>query len=270
MLNLNTQYSILVNTSDGFEDCWRPFFILLKKYWPSCNAPIYLNTENKDWSFPNTSIRCTKVQDKNESRLPWSECLIRALDQIKTPLVIYFQEDYFIDKYIREDIVNASVDYMLKHPEVEHIGLTKHGSHGPYEPYTENWLLKIRQNARYRISTQAGLWRVDALRSYLNSSENGWMFEIYGTWRAQRRPALFLTTKFGTEDGGPTIDYLHTGIIKGKWLPGIDKVFSENDINVDFKPRGFYTQKPRLVQKYEVALKLLKDPRRLISQLIGF
>ena len=84
---MKNNYSILVNSSDGFEDCWSPFFTLFKKYWPNCKAKIFLNTEKKNWQDSDLTIHCTRVQGQQERRLTWSECLIRALDQIDTPCV---------------------------------------------------------------------------------------------------------------------------------------------------------------------------------------
>lgn len=263
---LPENYSILVNSSDGFEDCWNPFFTLLKKYWPECSAPIYLNTETKTWQYSDFHIHCTAVQGEQQRRLTWSECLIGALDQIKTPLVLYFQEDYFIHQPVRTEIISAAVEHMLAYPEVKHISLTRHGSLGPYERYPFDGLQKIRQKAKYRISTQAALWRVETLKSYLRPEENGWMFEIYGTWRAQRKPEYFLCSNFDSQHGGPAIDYLHTGIIKGKWLRAIEPVFERHGIKIEYHKRGFYQPKHLLLHKLEVAKKLLERPGYLIRQ----
>lgn len=264
-----SDYSIVINSSDGFQDCWEPFFRLFKKYWPECSAPIFLNTENTDWAFPGIGLVCTQVQmkAKTERRLTWSECLISALNQVETPLVLYFQEDYFLHQPVLHDRVMAAVALMTAHPEVRHIGLTQHGSAGPFSEYSRPGLQVIGSKARYRISTQAGLWRVDTLMSYLEACENGWMFEIYGTWRAHQRAECFLTAKFDASNGGPPIHYLHTGIIKGQWLPEIQKVFSDNDIAVDFSQRGFYRPKNMLARKCETASRLLQDPLYFFKQL---
>ena len=204
-MNINNQCSILVNSCDEFDDCWEPFFTLLKRYWPQCDANIYLNTEIKTWSCEGINLTCTKVQKGLSRRLTWSECLIAALDQIETPLVLYFQEDYFIHQPVRHELINKATDYMMAHPEIGHIALTRHGSLGPFEKHAEDWLQTIGQKARYRISTQAALWRVETLRSYLESHESGWMFEIYGTWRAQKRNDIFLSTLWKPNQGGPAI-----------------------------------------------------------------
>ena len=266
----NHRYSILVNSSDGYDDCWGPFFYLLKKYWPLLNVPIYLNTEHKNWkSTEYPDLICTQVEkeSKFQGRLSWSACFLLALEQIKTPLVLYFQEDYFIHQNVRHEIIEQAIDYMTQHPEVGHIALTRHCSYGPYDAHSELWLQTIRQNTRYRISTQAALWRVDVLKSYLHPLENGWMFEIYGSWRAHKRKDVFLSTKWDQASGGPTIDYLHTGIIKGKWLDAIRPVFASNGIEIDFNKRGFFSPKNVYLHKFEVAKKLLKNPLHLFNQI---
>jgi hypothetical protein len=157
---------------------------------------------------------------------------------------------------------------MINNPDVKHIALTNMGSAGPNESYKVNWLQRIRQNARYRISTQAALWRVEALKSYLRPEENGWMFEIYGTWRAHRRDECFLCACYDIEHGGPAIDYLHTGIIKGKWLAEIVDVFATNGIEIDFSQRGFYMPLPPTLHKLEVVSRLFEKPIYLGRQII--
>jgi hypothetical protein len=265
-MQINNNYSILVNSSDGFDDCWAPFFTLLQRYWPACDAKIYLNTEKKTCDYQGLDVTTTKVQGDSQERLSWSECLLKALDQIETPLVLYFQEDYFIHQSVRDDVIHHATEYMIDHPEVGHVALTRHCSLGPYEEHEESWLQVIRKNARYRISTQAALWRVDTLRSYLEAKENGWMFEIYGTWRAHKRDDIFLSTRWDEASGGPAIDYLHTGIVKGKWLRDIVPVFEKNEIHVNYEKRGFYEPKSRLLHRIEVAQKLLQDPKYLLRQ----
>lgn len=262
----NSHYTVLVNSCDAFEDCWHPFFKLFSRYWPDCDAKILLNTETKKWACDLVEVKCTQVQRGESVRLPWSECLIRALDQVQTPLVLYFQEDYFIHHKVRSDLINRAVEYMIAHPETKHISLTKHGSPGPYIKTDQDWLHLVKRNARYRISTQAGLWRVDALRSYLRSEENGWMFEIFGTWRSSRRNEIFLSADHDRSSGGPAIDYLHTGIIKGRWLFEIQKVFEANGIDIDYSSRGFYVPKHPLLHKFEVGFRLFERPMYFLEQ----
>lgn len=262
----NSRYTVLVNSCDAFEDCWLPFFQLFSRYWVTCEAKILLNTERKNWACNLVHVECTQVQGGGSELLSWSKCLIRALDQVQTPLVLYFQEDYFIHQKVRSDLIHRSVDHMIANPQVKHIGLTKHGSHGPFLKTDQDWLHLIPRNARYRISTQAGLWRVDALRSYLRPEENGWMFEIFGTWRSSRRNDIFLCADHDPAHGGPAIDYLHTGIIKGRWLREIQNVFEANGIDIDYSRRGFYVPKHPFLHKFEVGSRIFERPKYFLEQ----
>jgi hypothetical protein len=263
----NAPVTALVNSSDGFADCWDPFFSLFRKYWPECRFPILLNTEQKVWKYEGLDLRCSQVSLGETNRLSWSECLIRAIDQVETPLLLYFQEDYFIDKPVRAEAVKRAVDLMLERPEIGHIALTKQGSHAPFLPYNVKGYSVIGQKSRYRISTQAGLWRCDVLKSYLDPKENGWMFEIFGTWRAHGRKDIFLVADFDSSVGGAAIDYVHTGIIKGRWHPAMPDIFQQNGIDMDFALRGFYIPANPILHKWEVVKKLLQDPLHAARQL---
>lgn len=259
--------TILVNTSDGFEDCWPPFFELFKHYWPDCPHPILLNTERKTFSYPGLDIQSSRVSAEQDRRLTWSECLLKGLEQVETPLVLYLQEDYFLDKPVDQSFVATCVKTMLASPEIAHIGLTKHGSLGPHEPSEIPALQRISRGARYRISTQAGLWRREILASYLDPDESGWMFEIYGTLRARRRDDLFLTVDVQTNL--PPIDYVHTGIIKGQWHPDMPRLFSVHGIEMDFDRRGFYQPPSPLLRKWGVLQKLLQRPGHALRQVFA-
>lgn len=249
-----------MNSCDSFEDCWPPFFALLDRNWPGLAAPILLNTEKKVWAGTGGRVISTQVQGIGEGRLTWSECLIRALGRVSTPLVLYMQEDYFLHAPVLESQVEAACELMLRQPEIGHIALSRHGSIGKHKPHECGWLEVVDPRARYRISTQAGLWRVATLLKYLRSEENGWMFEILGTLRSWRRNDIFLTVNQSPATRVP-FEYIHTGIIKGRWHPQLPQVFERFGICVDFERRGFYRSKPALLRRLETARLILSHPR---------
>jgi len=49
-------FSIFLNSTDSFEDCWLPFFTLIKKFWPNLEYKIYLNTETKEYYSKGLNI----------------------------------------------------------------------------------------------------------------------------------------------------------------------------------------------------------------------
>jgi hypothetical protein len=263
--------TILINTSDGFEDCWDPFFKLFNKYWKGCKYPIVLNTEFKNYIYENNHIKTTKVNlAYPNTKLTWSECLIFALNQIETPLVLYMQEDYFIDNEVNTSDIEDFIQLMLLNKEIAYIGLTDGGNYPPFEKTeVDKRLLCVNSKGKYRISTQAAIWRKDTLLSYLLPHENGWMFEIFGTYRSHKRKELFLTIDRDYYKKNALISYILTGIIKSKWHKNMPDIFKKNGIDIDFNKRGFYNEKPLLFRKVETAKKLLINPINIYKSLFS-
>lgn len=240
-------FSILVNTTDSFEDCWFPFFKLFKKYWSDHTGKIYLNTEEKIFTYPplhivsiqNNIYRCHK-------KIAWSESLIRALDYINTDIILYLQEDYFLTDYVD----NKKISYfasLLKQNNYSCIHLTGHATSGPILTTNNPYLWKISQKAPYRISTQAALWNKSSLKFYLRKKETPWEFEVLGTKRAHKiKDEIYCVNLKIFNKNNSLIPYTATGIVKGKWNK--DKVcnlFMKNEINIDFQKRGFYKKHNR-------------------------
>jgi hypothetical protein len=260
---MKPEYTILVNSSDGFEDCWNPFFKLYETYWNDDKIPILLNTEWKDYSYKALPIRCSRSNSKNEDRrLSWSECLINALNQVETEYVLYLQEDYFIEQKVNIGLINDMIDLMKTNEDIKYIGLTHFGNHPPFKTWSgDNRLWEVSNKSKYRISTQAGIWRREVLLSYLRPNENGWMFEIFGTQRAKKRRDLFLTLNRDLlGQNNPVILYTHTGIIKGKWHKKMPDLFARHKILMDFNIRGIYHEKLWVLRKFETGFKLMKNP----------
>lgn len=171
--------------------------------------------------------------------MTWRQCLLALLDQIETPLVLYLQENYFLHQSVRDDLIFRAAQYLLDHPELEHVALTHQCSYGAYDTHFEPCVGCAQQNARYRISIQSGLWCVETPHSYLDPEENGWMSEIFGTCRAQRPLEALLFASCDNQLGEPAIDYLHKGILKGIRLRKIANVVTQNGIDINLTSRSF-------------------------------
>ena len=98
------RYSIFINTTDSFEDCWEPFFKLFKQYWPEYNGKIYLNTETKEYFYSGLNI--ISIQNGLEGK-PWSQCLKHALELIDEEYMLYMQEDYFLHSPVKNSLMEA-------------------------------------------------------------------------------------------------------------------------------------------------------------------
>lgn len=251
MHDLRRNLTVLVNSTDSFNDCWPAFFKLLKRYWPSCPCHVVLNTETRDYSDAELALVCSKVQAGDPAgtpRLSWSDCLIRCLDVVRTPFVLYLQEDYFLNGPIDEAFVAQCVDVMVAH-NVPHIRLMEVDLRARYHETALHPLLwQIDQRANYRVSLQAGLWNVGALKDLLRPGESAWTFERRGSVRAMSRPDMFLcqNLRHFNEQGRYPVPYQPTGIIRGKWnAPAVVELFAANGIFIDYAKRGFYADSLR-------------------------
>lgn len=234
--------TILVNTSDGFEDCWAPFFQLFARYWPDCPYPILLNTETKAPRFEGLRVHAAQVALGAGRRLTWSECLARCLDAIQTPHVLYLQEDFFLEAPVQQAMVETFLEEM-RAGRADVIRLMECGGAGPWHPTDNPLLWRVDQRAEYRIALQAALWRTSTLRGHLRMHESPWQMEVFGSARARRlrdRVLCVNRERFHGE-GREVFPYRPTGVVKGQWERDIvEPLFARHGIPMDFSARGFY------------------------------
>jgi hypothetical protein len=234
--------TLLVNTSDGFEDCWGPFFQLFARFWPDCPYPIVLNTETKSAQIDSVSIRSAKVASGSLRRLTWSECLARCLDDISTPFVLYLQEDFFLEAPVQQHYIATFLEEM-RAGRADVIRLMECGGSGPWIPTANPLLWEVTQAAKYRIALQAVLWRKSTLRSHLRMHESPWQMEVFGSARARRvkDKVLCVNRDLFHGPGKEIFPYKPTGVVKGQWEKDIvEPLFLQHGIQVDFSKRGFY------------------------------
>lgn len=235
-------YSILINTCDNFKDCWDPFFQLFISYWPNYNGRIYLNTEYEDYSHPGLNIVAIKGCEHNNiprnKKVTWSQCLKWALEVIDTDIVLYMQEDYFLKRPVDNELLEKEFVQISSHEDIHRIFLLSSSAKKRRSTRFPKYYIDDR-NEEYYSHTQASLWKRDVLISLIEEEESGWEFEHYSTKRARLFPYNFYTVTNSSDH--PIMDYVMTGIVKGRWLPECLDIFKSNGIIIDFSRRGFTT-----------------------------
>lgn len=253
---MTKNFSVFVNTTDSFEDCWQPFFFLFKKFWPQYNGRIYLNTELKTFYYSGLNI----ISIKNgliESK--WTDCLIKALSNISDENVLYFQEDYFLHSPVNHEFLYELYKQFVDN-DYDCLHLTDQCSNGPFIKKTTNeYIWEIHKNADYRISTQAAFWKRSSLIKIIDSGKTAWEFEHYSNenYNEKIQKVYCLNREIFTKGKNEIIPYIFTGIIKGKWNKQVFQVFKENGIAVNFKERKFY-QERRILSLIKKLIKLCR------------
>jgi len=261
------KFSILVSSTDYYEDCWYPFFKLFKYYWSDYNGKIYLLTEKKDFVYDGLDIFSLKIGYKKKNKpYTWSESLKIALSRIDTPIVLLILDDLFLNRKVNTEKIEQLVGEMLK-KNISVIYLTDQSTNGPFEKKGE-LLWKLSQTASNRISALIALWNKEKLKLYLKDHENPWQFEIYGTKRSMYMKDSFYIInpeKYGMNKD-PIISHCYpTGITRGKWnREAVENLFYKHNIKINFNKRGFYYKQEKSL-KQKIISKL--DFKRFISNL---
>ena len=248
-------FSILINSTDSFEDCWIPFFTLFKKYWPNYSGKIYLNTETKDFIFPGLDIICIKNNiDSPNVKITWSECLVRALNFIDSEIILYMQEDYFIKDFVKDELVNHYGILIENNYKIDCLHITDQGPPCGKISNIEN-LYFIPNKHKDRISCQAAFWRRDVLKEYLRPHESAWNFEWWGSKRASVFSHNFyvIDRNWVKLNSFEIIPYVFTAVIGGKWNKEVVTISTNNNLNINFSNRGFFEPN---IKSFTIRIKL--------------
>lgn len=215
---------VIVSSCDIYSDAWKPFFTLFFRYWPDCPYSIYLISNYKEYGDSRV-IPIRVGEDKK-----WATNMKIALETIECSHVIYLQEDYFLQSRVDTEYVKKLV-YYAERNNVSCLRLFPSPSPDIFFENSLN-LGKISENAAYRVSLQAALWRSQDLKDLICEGESGWDMEYNGTLRSIGKD-LFLGVN------NPVLNYLtSTGIIKGKWTVEAVKLCKKEGIEIDLSRRA--------------------------------
>jgi hypothetical protein len=261
--------AILVNSSDGFRDCWFPFFRLLETHWPTCRFPLYLNVEEATYEHASLGVRCLNhPRLPSGENVPWSNRLIESLEAIPERYVMYMQEDYFLDAPVRGELVEDCLRVVAEEG-VGCVHITPFGAHGGARIAERPYLVDVPRISHYRVSTQAAIWDKDVLLAYVRPEETVWETEILGTMRSWSRHAAIRAVNLRRLGGSPVMSYTGTGIIRGKWHPEMVPLFTRHGIEMDFTRRGFYDFPSRWTTRSRIIMSLVKRPQRSMAAILG-
>jgi hypothetical protein len=243
-------FTLLVNSTDGYSDCWNPFFTLMAAYWPEYTDEVLLNAETKTFEHPGIRIKTTHSTDaatKKGGFPTWTQSILHALNQADSDIILYVQEDYFLKDCVNHNLL-IELAHLMEAKSITYLGLTDEGQKGPFTPSGfDERLWKIDQKEQYRISLQACMFSKSRIRRYFRKHENPWHFEYYGNVRARRVKDSFYTLNrdIFSAANNPVFPYDLTGIINRQWVRKIvEDLFTKHGISVEFSKRGWHAEDP--------------------------
>jgi hypothetical protein len=233
--------TLFVSSTDHYNDCWFPFFELLRRNWPEFDLPIILNTETLEFKFDKLSIYCPVVEKKSGKKLQWGERLLESLEYVKTEYVLWFLDDFFIKSKVNHLAFIEISDYMITN-RISHVSLMVQP--GPNYEIDFNKLVLRGDKADYLLSLQVGVWKTEIFKKYILRHESPWETENLGTKRARIiKDHFYSLNPEYVKKNGYVIDYFDTGAIaRGRWIKVIPYFLNNSGIShhIDFNLRGFY------------------------------
>jgi hypothetical protein len=210
-----TKTAVLVSSCDAYQEVWEPFFTLFFRYWPDCPFPVYLIANHI--SYPDERVSTILVgQDRG-----WGSQMRLALERLSETHIIYFQEDFLLERRVD----TARIIRLLNYMEKRQAGcLRLYPCPGPDLPSIDNEEVgEISRFASYRVALQAAIWHKPVLQALLVDGESAWKMEGQGSERSRALEVPFLSVKrHPVTDlvADPAIPYYCTAIVRGRWVQG--------------------------------------------------
>lgn len=232
-------------TCDKYDDVWNIFFKYLTRFWPEMNYPIYLCTEQKEYSYGELDIRCP-LSSIHKDFSSWSYRLITLLEMMPYEYVIFMLDDFVLTQPVQHSVVKNVISYIKSDPMIGYICLHQELTTNSNDERKKNaercdnpHLHRCLKGMPYRITTQAGIWRKSYLLKLLKKHENAWQFEVRGNKRAN----MFYNNYKIFDVNEPIVEYPSGGIIwRGKFQNAYKELFPYEDISDIICKRGTITK----------------------------
>lgn len=226
--DFKSSVAILVSSCDAFFDAWRPFHAFLEKFWDDCPLEIYLLTNELE--VRSRRLRSIAVGPDRG----WSSNLLRALEQIAHPHLLYLQEDYFLTAPV--DRTQMARDFTAAiEGDADSLCFRARSEPDPgFEPLNDRFgVVPLSSDGRTRC--QVTLWKRRALQSILRPDETAWNFEARGSARTREMCILSYRSRQNTP-----IPYLMSAISRGYWMPEAIALCRTHGVQIDPFVRPVY------------------------------
>lgn len=230
---MNNSYSVFVSSSDSYSDIWDVFFHMFHKFWPEYEGKIYLQTEEKEYTYEGLNIICTKVG----RRKAFGATFRAGLDKVSEKNVLLMMIDYMFMGQVKNDLLQSFYDHFCKE-QLDCLVLSALPLTCYHDSENSNLLVAEPPAGRAMFGFQMAFWQKDVLFNIVLPHENPWMAEWYGSSRAEK---MKLRIEYLKDDILKPIPYDGRGCLhQGKWLDNAVQLLRELDYSFDFMHRGFY------------------------------
>ena len=240
--------SLVVSSCDKYSSAWRPYFELLKIYWPEHPEDIHLISETKKYVDNQLNI----INHNFPKSYTWSERLYETLKSIKSEYILFSLEDFFLMSNVDQGAIDKCIKWMSTYPKIAQCRLSSRNTVNLGKYWDNSSSFRIAgPDVPFRLDTQVAIWRKDDLINFIDKKEDPWQFEGWGTERIKASDKIFLWHYQENENDitkmlfpyfvDPKMGY---GIAWGHWLWNNKRWFKKNGIrDVKFWKLGVLSKK---------------------------
>lgn len=260
--------SIIVLSSDGYSDCWDPFFFLLKKNFPeAANYEIILSSNTKNFEYEGLHIKSLTHGEKT----PWSKRLSLSLESASNNIVMVLVEDFFIFSRLNHNIFENLLNQIINNDQIDHIRLLYKLDEVKTKRSEFQYLDEIISRTKYRFLYLPGLWSKSILRKYIVNFETPYMAEKMGDARSWvLNDSFYAVSVDYINNFGRLYDCPTSGaIIKGKWGKWLPEKLNQNGVSLDLNIRGFKDAQSNTKARNQILIGLLYSPISTIKSLFS-
>lgn len=216
--------AIMITSCDAYKECWAPMVYSMDKFWPDCEYPRFIVTNYiEDKEIRNVNF--IKVGDDKKS---WCTLAKKGLESIDCDYVIFFQDDYWLEKKVNNKAIKEHIRYMDEN-KIDYLKLNTDINRDTNRigrtDYCENPLDK-----RYAFNTAIAIWRKKVILQTLIDGWSGWYFERniipYMKEHNINFKSQCLLSSIVPYKG--ILDIKGGAIVRGVWTDSAEKFLKEN------------------------------------------
>lgn len=213
---------------------WDVLLKLYRKFWPECAYKLILVTDKLECEKSEYVYTEEFSGDKFDDVVildgTWYEMITAAIEHADTDYIMMFMDDYLLCDYVR----NEDMEYYMNEADRLHAAnirlKTDQSLYKPGDYELDNNYFIFPHGVAYSITTQAGLWNTEVLKSYMKPEWSAWDFEKKGSIEIVDDEHPCLGSKYYM------IPYVE-GVNRGRWLrEGVD-LCARNNIHPDYEKR---------------------------------
>lgn len=220
---------IVVASCDAYRDVWPAFFQLFEKFWP--NREYFTDLLVDHWSDASAVPSGVALMSFGGN---WCQRLAQRAASCPEDEILLLQEDFLLTAPVNVVLIEEALTLLEDNPKLGAIRI--YPCPGARPGFGEFGY--IERSEAYRTSLQATIWRTGYLHAIAEHSPSGSAsdFEIEGGAYAATLPQEVMAFREGRLPR--PLEYLCTGVVRGKFLPDVKKLCEENGIEMDYS-RGF-------------------------------